>query len=91
MAHGAKPASRRRESREHPPTLGRTGRLLLGLSTGAERQSEEEDELDELDAVVPLEDFDDDESDEDFESEDEPEVEAVAGVVDVDAARLSVR
>lgn len=34
MAYGSEPAARRRESREHAPTLGRAGVLPLGLSTG---------------------------------------------------------
>ena len=34
MAYGAEPAAGRRESREHAPTLGRTGVFPLGPSTG---------------------------------------------------------
>lgn len=34
MAYGAEPAAGRRESREHAPTLGRSGVLPLGPSTG---------------------------------------------------------
>ena len=34
VARGTQPTAGRRESREHAPTLGRTGVLPLGLSTG---------------------------------------------------------
>lgn len=101
MAYGAQPAASRRESREHPATLGRIGPAPLGLSTGLLvrrwRQSEEElDELDEepdvlgdeLDAAVLEAEEPDDESE---DEEDEPLEPDVAGVEDDEAARLSVR
>jgi hypothetical protein len=98
VAYGAQPAPRRRESREHAPTLGRAGGPPLGLSTGgldtplvprglldhrgSEGQSEEEEEVEELEPV-------DDEDVEDVELD-----ELVAGVEDEedeDEERLSVR
>ncbi|CUR57478.1 hypothetical protein NOCA1130049 [metagenome] len=85
VAYGTQPASRRRESREHAPTLGRTARPALALSTGTRGQSEDELEDDELLDDVLLDDVDEDESDEDEEDV------VDAGVVEDDAARLSVR
>lgn len=61
----------------------------LGLSTGAGRQSEDDDELEVLAAALDFEESED----VDFEeSDDDPlALDVVAGVADDEAARLSVR
>ena len=96
MAYGTEPAARRRESREHPPTLGRGGRIALGLSTGpfgTGAQSEEDEEDEELDVDAPAGvELPDDEPFDEPEPEDSEELPEEAGVEEEDeAARLSVR
>lgn len=103
MAYGTQSTPCRRESREHGPTLGRIDAHPLGLSTGpAPRGQSEDEEVEEVEEDEPgalAEELPDDESEvedeEDFsdvvDDESEPEVDAVAGVEDVEVARLSVR
>ncbi|HEV2797588.1 MAG TPA: hypothetical protein VGV65_08190, partial [Nocardioides sp.] len=103
VADGTDPATCRRESREHPPTLGRDDRPPLGLSTGAGQSDELEEELEEeLEDVDELEDevvevLDDDEESEVEPDEPEPEPESDdeedpdAGVADDEVERLSLR
>jgi hypothetical protein len=82
VAYGAESAAGRRESREHAPTLGRTGVLPLGLSTGGQSEDEDDDDV-EAGVLVELPE----------EESLEPEVDDVvdAGVVDDVLERLSVR
>ena len=87
MAHGTDPAARRRESREHPPTLGRDGTPPLGLSTGGQSEDEPEDEEEDDAAGAVDEDEDEDEDDE----SDEDDVEVDEEVEDFASDRLSVR